>query len=164
MHAGPRQILETSTGDGEPAVPRPVQVAAGLLLLPFLLLSLAGSALLVISPPGKNTIPAMVVGSLMVLVIVWAASKLVRLVCGRRARGSLLEPIALCLFGVFLLLVPWAGVASRPDARWDTLAVIWALAYAWIGVALFRMARARSRTSAQPELPHDGSDSDEPMA
>lgn len=135
--------------DFEPTVPRWIQIPVGLLMLPFMLLCLAGSAMFAVSPPAKHRALAIAIGLLMVLVCFWCIGKAVCLIFGWHTRGGLMGPMALRIVGVFFLLLPLAGFFTGYYSRWGLLGILQALAYVSIFFGLFSLARSRSHPEAQ---------------
>ena len=142
--------------EAEMSVPRWIQVPVGLLRLPFALICLAGSVILIMSPPAKNPPVAIAFGSVMVLMSLWGVEEVARLVFGWRTQGGLMAPMSLRLIGVFFLLLPLIGFCTGHNGRVGLVGILQAIAYVSISVGLFTLASKTRGAGAQQAVQRDG--------
>lgn len=94
----------------ERELPGWVQVPAGLILgLLTLLCGLASVSLLLV-PPKKAPLLAVIVGLILLLGCIWVLEKCFRLISGRKNRGGLMSPNTLRVVSFFLLVLPIGGL------------------------------------------------------
>lgn len=136
-------------GEQEPnALPRWVQIPFGLFLLPITLLCLGGSGMVVINPPDKNPLFAIIVGSVMIIVSFWGIEKSIRLIFTWKTQDGLIGPIALRIIGVFFLLIPIAGFFTGYYIQHGFVAIVQAVANVLAAFGVFALARTRSKNRA----------------
>lgn len=144
------------------ALPRWVQISAGILLLAWAGLALVGSATIVIAPPGQSPQLSRVLGVVLVAGSLWGVLAAGRLVVGReRPGGGLLTPRALRVTGVAVGAILVVGIAR--GAFWSAGGLNWirivqAVVYLVAMLALFRLASLRS--AAAKKQADDGSVAD----
>ena len=131
-----------ATDSEPPKLARWAQIIAGLFLLPIALLCLAGSAVLVLSPPDKAPILAMSLGAVFVLLCLWALWLAVRLLANRLGRG-LLGPFALKASSLLFFLLPVVGVFSGYWQQKPLIAAAQTLCHLAVAATLWRLAKGR---------------------
>ena len=131
-----------AAGGEPPRLPRRAQIVAGLLLLPTALLCLAGLLVLVISPPDKAPILAMLLGAVSILVCLWVLWLAARLLSNRPGHG-LLGSFARRASSLLFFLLPLVGVLAGYWRQTPFVAAAQALCYLAIAATLWRLARGR---------------------
>jgi hypothetical protein len=136
-----------------PTLPRWIAIPAGLLLLPIVLVSIAGSVFLIADPPRANPIAAQLVGLVMLALLIWLAAKCVQLIFGRRSKhGGLFSPNALRACSVVALLLPAGGLITGYAAEHPLRYIAVATAYVGIAIGLWRLAAAREQKLSAPSV------------
>lgn len=130
------------------ALPRWVQIPAGLFLLAVSLACLAGSVTLIFDPNDKAPVLRPVFGIVMSVACFWLIGKCVRLVFGKRMNGGLMTPRALRIVAWFFLLLPLGGLFTGYFLTHTIAALIQTAAYISIFFGLHRLAAFRDANDA----------------
>ena len=136
-------------------VARWIQIAVGLIFGLFMLLCLAGSALMIFGPNEKAPLLAPILGVIWVLGCFWALEKCVRLIFGRKNQGGLMSPRVLRSLGWFFLLLPIAGIFTGYFTSHTLIALVQTTAYISVFFGLRLLAAHRDAKDAQPIAPAD---------
>lgn len=140
---------EAPCNDGEgaplPMAPRWLEIGVGLALMPFTLLCLVGSVMMVAWPPEKAPILSTALGLIFVLTCMWVLAVSVRLVFNRPRHGGLLGPSALRASAMLFLALPIGGVFTGHYRAFGLVAVGQAICYVVVALTLWSLAGRRTR-------------------
>ena len=136
----------------EPALPRWVQVPAGIFFGLVILLCLGGSAALIFSLNEKPPVAVPVLGIVLLIPCLWALSKCVRLITGRRTQGGLIGPRALRTIAWFFLLLPIGGLFTGYFRTDTVFAIIQTFAYIGAFAGLRSLATSRERAAGHKSV------------
>jgi hypothetical protein len=121
--------IEPPDEPGDVVVPRWIQIPIGIVLGAILIICLAGSVMMVFLPNEKAPVLAPIFGILMALTSLWAMSKCLRLITGRRLKGGLISPKALRAISWLFLLLPVGGLFSGYFISHTLQAIMQTVAY-----------------------------------
>lgn len=124
-------------------LPRWAQILAGLLLLPFSLMCLAGSLVLAFAPSDKAPSLAIIVGIAFVLICFWVLWLSVRLLTGHAGRG-LMRPFALKAASLLFVVLPIGGLFTGYWRHNPVVASVQTFFYLVLAFALWRLAKQRT--------------------
>ena len=146
----PVQVIGTEVpcndGDGEslPMAPRWLEMGVGLALIPFTLLCLAGSVMMVAWPPEKAPILSTALGLIFVLICMWGLAVGVRLALNRPRHGTLLGPLALRASAMLFFSLPIGGLFTGHYRTFGFVAVGQAACHVMVAAALWSLAGLRA--------------------
>ena len=129
-----------------PKLPRWAQIIAGLFLLPISVVCLAGSLVLVLSPPDKAPILAMSLGAVFVLLCLWVLWLAVRLLANRPGHG-LLGPFALRASALLFFILPVVGLFTGYWQQKPFVAAAQTICYLVIAATLWQLAKGREHAA-----------------
>jgi hypothetical protein len=141
----------------EKELPRWVQVPVGIVLgLVILFCGFAVISLLLMRYKYAPSLLLLVaVGLLLLLGCYWILAKCIRLITGRRKRGSLLSPRTLRIVSFFLLILPVVGLFTGYFREMGGVAIFQAVMYFFGFLGLRALARKREASESQTNEPEN---------
>lgn len=149
-------------GEIEPKpLSRWVTVPLGLLLTPFTLLCVIGSASLLIAPNVPPTLLTVSLSSLFMAGSIWVFLLSLRLVFANpRKGGNFISPFALRAIALVFVAIPVAALVTGSFSKNAGVHSVMTILYMGIVVRLFSMARVRAQNSSSHE--HGGAEEGRP--
>jgi hypothetical protein len=140
--------FDPPTEPGDVVVPRWIQIPIGVALGAVLAICLAGSMMMVFLPNEKAPVLAPLFGIVMALTSLWAMSKCLRLITGKRVKGGLIGPRALRTISWLFLLLPVGGLFSGYFISHTLQAVLQTIAYVSFFFGIRVLAAQREKHDA----------------
>lgn len=125
--------------------PRWLEICVGLALMPFTLMCLAGSVMMIAWPAKKAPNLSIALGLVFVLVCLWILAVSVRLVLNRPRQGGLLGPFALRASAVLFFALPIGGLFTGHYRAFGLVAIGQAICYLLVAGKLWSLAGQRAR-------------------
>ena len=136
--------MNTESKGGQ--IPPWVTVSVGLLLIPIVLLCIAGSIMVILIPNPPNPIFNLVGGSVMTALSVWGLGLVARLAFNKRRRtGGLFSPFALRVISVGAILIPITALILGAFWERPVIHTLMAISYMLAASNLWQMASRRQR-------------------
>ncbi len=139
--------MELTPSPEEPTIPRWVQITAGIVLLPFTLLSLIG-AVSIFGIPKVQGDPLLQLFTGHLRVVRVGSRPSIRLIFGIRGSNGLLGPTALRIAAIVAIGLLIGGAFTGIYVEHPVRSVLLAASYVVVSIKLWRLAAYRSKGDA----------------
>ena len=130
----------------EPDLPRWAQILAGIVLLPFTVLSVIG-AISIFGIPKVQAEPLLQpFAGLIVFLCLWVAVLAIRMLFGIRGRYGLFGPVALRIIAMVAVGLVVGGAFTGVYLQHPVRSTVLAISYAAVAIRLWQLAAQRSAT------------------
>jgi hypothetical protein len=143
---------EIDVSPESPPLPRWVQIVAGLILLPFTLLCVAGAVSIFGIPKVQGDPLLQLLTALICLLCLWAVALAFRLLFGIRGRHGLMGPVALRVIAVAAIGLVLGGFFTGVWFEHPLRSVLLSVSYILVSIRLWQVAAHRQSVSPNKSL------------